>query len=143
MQHWLRNHTRAGTRAWLTPKLIHLEPTQWLKRPVQDQLGGEVEVDPRLGEGRGGRDGNVTSHLSKFPTAFPCTRVLLAPSKCQERGIAGVGKVVSTNSWFFPSCFLHKRWGCLEGNTSYFPASHVQTTKPPSHSITGALREHV
>lgn len=143
MQHWLRNRTRAGTRARLTPKLIHLEPTQWLKHPVQAQLGGVVEVDPKLGEGREGKGGNVTSHLSKFPTAFPCTGVLLAPSGCQERGIAGTGKVVSTNSWFFPSCFPPKRWGCLEGNTSYFPASHVQTTKSPSRSQTGSLREHV
>jgi len=123
--------------------LIHSEPTQWPKRPVQGEPGGEAEVDPRLGEGRGGRDGNVMSHLSKFPTAFPCTGVSLAPSGCQERGIPGIGKVVSSNCWFFPARFPTKRWGCLEGSTSYFPASHVQTTKPLSCSLTGALREHV
>lgn len=129
--------------------LIHLEPTQWLKRPVQEEPGGEAEVDPRLGESRGGRDGNATSRLSEFPTASPCPGVFLAPSRCQERGISGVGKVVSTNCWFFPSCFPTpptppaKRWGCLEGSTSYFPASRVQTTKPLSRSLTGALREHV
>lgn len=83
--------------------LIHLEPTQWLKRPVQEEPGGEAEVDPRLGENRGGRDGNVTSRLSEFPTASPCPGVFLAPSRCQERGISGVEKVVSTNCWFFPS----------------------------------------
>lgn len=90
--------------------LIHLEPRQWPKRPVQD-LEERREVDPRLGEGRGGRDGNVTSRLSKFPTASPCTGVSLTPSRCQERGISGVGKVVSTNCWFFPSHFPLQEMG--------------------------------
>lgn len=86
---------------------------------------------PRLAAGRGGRDGNITTHLSKVPTASPCTGLLLTPSTCQQRGICRVGKVVSTNCWFFTLCSPSKMW--LPGR------EHLPCKLPPDHKATLTL----
>lgn len=144
MQRWLRNRTRAGTCAQLTPRL-------------PDSLGADamaIAPCPRRvwRRGRGGskaggrqwRKGwNRHEPLEQIPRSFPMHRGIARSLHVPGKRHLRVGKVVSTNCLFFPPHFPSKRWGCLEGSTSYFPASRVQTTKPLSCSLTGALREHV